>query len=368
MASEQDIREICEEIDDPTLGRDLVSTGILRGSRVEGDVVHVTLDLPYPALGEDPPFYAELHEALEELPGGRAVEIEASLAVPVFRGAPGRQDGVETWSEQGPLPGVKNVVAIASGKGGVGKSTVTTNLAVALAAGGARVGLMDADIYGPSGPLMMGLAGKPRVVDDKLIPLENYGVKLMSLGLLTGAEDAQVWRGSMVNSAVRQMLKDVAWGELDYLLVDMPPGTGDAQLTLVQQVPLTGVAIVSTPNAVALADVRKGVTMFRRVSVEILGVVENMSFFVCGECGTRHDIFSSGGAAQEAERQGAPFLGGIPLRSDVREAGDSGTPLVAAAPEGEVAEAFRAVARGVTRQVARVALTTEAAAPTRLQV
>jgi ATP-binding protein involved in chromosome partitioning len=227
---------------------------------------------------------------------------------------------------------------------------------------------MDADIYGPSGPLMMGLAGKPRVVDDKLVPLENHGVKLMSLGLLTGAEDAQVWRGSMVNSAVRQMLKDVAWGELDYLLVDMPPGTGDAQLTLVQQVPLTGAVVVSTPQAVALADVRKGVTMFRKVSVEILGVVENMSFFVCGECGTRHDIFASGGAAQEAERQGAPFLGCIPLRGDVREAGDAGTPLVAADPGSEVAEAFRAVAREVARQVARVALTTEAAAPTRLEV
>lgn len=355
MATKEHLLAILEEIEEPALAADLVAAGMVRDLRLEGGRVRLTLARPYPDLGAGDPLVAEVEEALGEAPGVTEVAVTPALEVPAYQGSPGKRPGVETWSEQHRLPGVRNVVAVASGKGGVGKSTVTANLAVTLARAGARVGLMDADIYGPSGPLMMGIAGKPKVVDDKMLPLDAHGVKLMSLGLLTGAEDAQIWRGPMVQSAIRQLLKDVDWGELDYLLVDMPPGTGDVQLSLVQQVPLTGAVVVSTPQAAALLDVRKGVTMFRKAEVEILGVVENMSFFRCGDCGARHEIFAHQGAAAEAERQGAVFLGELPLDARVRAGGDSGVPVAAGEPESDLAAAFRAVAAGMTREVARVA-------------
>jgi ATP-binding protein involved in chromosome partitioning len=243
------------------------------------------------------------------------------------------------------LDGVKRVVAVASGKGGVGKSTVAVNLAVALAMNGQKAGLLDADIYGPSVPRMLGLSGKPDIGDDKkMIPMERHGIKAMSIGLLIDAEAPAVWRGPMVHGALVQMLRDVAWGALDVLIVDMPPGTGDAQLTMAQQAPLSGAVIVSTPQDIALIDARKGVGMFRKVDVPILGVIENMSGFLCPHCGERSDIFGHGGARAEAERLGAPFLGEIPLDRAVREMSDAGTPIVTARPESPQAQIYRSIA------------------------
>lgn len=250
------------------------------------------------------------------------------------------------------LPGIKKVIAVASGKGGVGKSTVAVNLAVALAQGGLAVGLLDADIYGPSLPRMLGLTLHPEVRDGMMIPLEAWGVRCMSIGFLVEEEVAMVWRGPMVAGALNQMLSQVAWGELDVLVVDMPPGTGDAQLTLVQKASLAGAVIVSTPQDVALIDARRAVKMFEQVHVPVLGMVENMSYFCCPGCGQRSDIFGHGGAAAEAERMGVKFLGAVPLLLQIRETGDAGAPVCASAPESEAALALRAVAAQVAAVLA----------------
>jgi ATP-binding protein involved in chromosome partitioning len=245
----------------------------------------------------------------------------------------------------GGVPGVANIIAVASGKGGVGKSTVAVNLALALKEKGLRVGVLDADIYGPSMPRLLGLKGQPQqTVGDQLEPMQAYGLKVMSMGFLVDEETPMIWRGPMVMSALSQMLKDVAWGELDVLVVDMPPGTGDAQLTMAQQVPLAGAVIVSTPQDLALIDARKGLNMFRRVNVPVLGLVENMSTFVCPHCGQRSDIFGHGGAKAEAARLRVPFLGEVPLTLAVRESSDEGRPVVASDPSSPAAEAFRGVA------------------------
>jgi ATP-binding protein involved in chromosome partitioning len=242
------------------------------------------------------------------------------------------------------VPGVKKIIAVASGKGGVGKSTVAVNLAVALAQSGLKVGLLDADIYGPSVPRMLGASAQPVVQGGRILPLMAFGLKLMSIGFLVPEEKALVWRGPMVMSAINQMLGQVEWGELDMLVVDMPPGTGDAQLTLAQKAKPHGAVIVSTPQDISLLDARRGITMFNQVGVPVLGIVENMSFFCCPNCGHRSDIFGHGGARAEAERLGVPFLGEIPLQIAIRESGDVGMPITASAPQGEIAAAFRAVA------------------------
>ena len=246
------------------------------------------------------------------------------------------------------VPGVKHIIAVASGKGGVGKSTTSCNLALGLAALGLKVGILDADIYGPSQPKLFGLRGKPRVTPErKMEPLERYGVKVMSIGFLVDEETAMIWRGPMVMSALTQMLREVAWGDLDVLVVDMPPGTGDAQLTMAQQTPLAGAVIVSTPQDLALLDARRGVAMFRKVNVPVLGVVENMATFCCPNCGHVSPIFGHGGARAEAEKSGAPFLGEIPLHMDIRETSDEGRPVVATAPDGPHSQAYIAIARKV---------------------
>ncbi|GJD54254.1 iron-sulfur cluster carrier protein ApbC [Methylobacterium dankookense] len=247
---------------------------------------------------------------------------------------------------QGPqLPGVRHIVAVASGKGGVGKSTTACNLALALKAQGLKVGLLDADIYGPSVPKLFGLSGKPNVVDNKSMePMEGYGLKVMSIGFLIEPETAMIWRGPMVQSAITQMLRDVLWGELDVLIVDMPPGTGDAQLTMAQATPLSGAVIVSTPQDLALIDARRGVTMFKKVAVPILGVIENMATFICPNCGHASHIFGHGGARHEAERLGVPFLGEVPLNMTIRETSDSGRPVVATDPDGPQAQVYREIA------------------------
>nr|WP_316652764.1 Mrp/NBP35 family ATP-binding protein [uncultured Gellertiella sp.] len=251
------------------------------------------------------------------------------------------------------IPGIHAIIAVASGKGGVGKSTTAVNLALGLKANGLRVGILDADIYGPSMPRLMKISGRPTQLEGKIIkPMENYGIKVMSMGFLVDEDTAMIWRGPMVQSALMQMLKEVAWGELDVLVIDMPPGTGDAQLTIAQQVPLAGAVIVSTPQDLALIDARKAVTMFRKVEVPLLGVVENMSYFIAPDTGHRYDIFGHGGARAEAERIDVPFLGEIPLTMAIREYSDAGTPVVISEPDGPQAIAYRQIATSVWSQIA----------------
>ncbi|HZP08519.1 iron-sulfur cluster carrier protein ApbC [Methyloceanibacter sp.] len=254
----------------------------------------------------------------------------------------------------GGLPGVANIIAVASGKGGVGKSTTAVNLALGLKEHGLKVGLLDADIYGPSMPRLLGLKGQPQqVAENKLQPMEAYGLKVMSMGFLVDEETPMIWRGPMVMSALSQMLKDVAWGDLDVLVVDMPPGTGDAQLTMAQQVPLAGAVIVSTPQDLALIDARKGLAMFRKVNVPVLGIVENMSTFICPHCGGRSDIFGHGGARADAERLGVPFLGEVPLTLAIRETSDAGKPVVATDPASPAAHAYREIAARALAELGR---------------
>ncbi|GAA4252904.1 hypothetical protein GCM10022293_29410 [Azospirillum formosense] len=257
-------------------------------------------------------------------------------------------------AEQKPLvPGVRAIVAVASGKGGVGKSTTASNLALAMAANGLKVGLLDADIYGPSMPRMLGISGRPTSRDGKILePMENYGIKVMSMGFLVAEDTPMIWRGPMVMSALQQMLRDVNWGTLDVLVVDMPPGTGDAQLTMAQQVPLAGAVIVSTPQDIALLDARKGLNMFRRVDVPVLGIIENMSYFCCPNCGHRTDIFSHGGARKEASDLGMEFLGEVPLHLDIRETSDQGQPIVVSQPESEHAKVYRGIAKRLWEKIA----------------
>lgn len=265
-------------------------------------------------------------------------------------------------AEDAILPGVKHIIAVASGKGGVGKSTVSANVSVALAQTGAKVGLMDADIYGPNIPMMMGVPEPPEKEGDKIKPAEAHGVKVMSMGFFVPEETAIVWRGPMVHTAIQQFFRDVLWGELDYLLVDLPPGTGDAQLSLSQIVPLTGVVTVTTPQEVALYDVRKGLMMFKKVNVPLLGVIENMSFFVCGHCGERTEIFSFAGGERAAQKFDIPFLGRIPLDPVIREGGDAGMPIVASAPDSPLTLAFQGAAEALQARVRE--LTSEAAGAT----
>jgi len=250
------------------------------------------------------------------------------------------------------IPGVKHIIAVASGKGGVGKSTTSVNIALGLRALGLSVGVLDADIYGPSIPRLMGISGRPQQIDGKLIrPMDNHGLRTMSMGYLVDEGVAMIWRGPMIQSALLQMLREVAWGDLDVLVVDMPPGTGDAQLTMVQQVPLSGAVIVSTPQDLALIDARKAIAMFQKVEVPLLGLVENMSYFVCPACGTNHDIFGHGGARAEAEKLGAPFLGEVPLAMTIRENSDAGTPVTVSAPDGPHAQVYRTIAGKVWEQL-----------------
>ena len=344
--TESDVLKALGSVQDPELGRDLVSLGMIKDIQVRNSAVAFTLELTTPAC----PLKSELKKAAEEavraIPGVKDVQVNLSSKVPRGAGLPEKQQ----------IPGVSNIIAVASGKGGVGKSTVAVNLAVALAQTGAKVGLLDADIYGPSIPIMMGVHEQPTSDGKKLFPIERHGVKLMSIGFLVPQDAAVIWRGPMVMRAVEQLLYDVDWGELDYLVVDLPPGTGDAQLTLAQKVPVMGAVIVTTPQDVALVDAAKGVNMFQEVKVPILGIVENMSYFVCPHCEGRTDLFSHGGGSRVAEKLGVPFLGEIPLSADIRESGDLGTPIVEADPQSPQAEAFRRLAEKVASRVSVIDL------------
>ena len=333
------LRRTLATVQDPDLHKDLVALNMVRNLVIEDGVARFDLVLTTGACPVKQQLEDQCRAAALTVPGVTRADITVSAEVPKGQDV----------SEQ--MPGVRHIIGVGSGKGGVGKSTVAANLACALAMSGARVGLLDADIYGPSVPTMFGIHEQPQVQDKKLQPPTAHGVKLMSMGFLIDRDQPVVWRGPMLMGALRQFLTDVAWGELDYLLVDLPPGTGDIQLTLAQSVKLAGAVVVSTPQAVALADVRRSVAMFAKVNVPMFGIVENMSDFVCPKCGHVEPIFGHGGAEDEASILGMPFLGRIPLEPGVRVAGDVGTPVVISHPDSISAQAFRALAARVAQQV-----------------
>ena len=328
-------------VKDPDLHRDIVSLNFIKDLKVERGCASFTIQLTTPACPVRQEMERWAREAVLKVAGITEVRINMTSAVTGGAAAPGKQA----------IEGVKNIIAVGSGKGGVGKSTVTVNLAVALAQSGARVGLMDADIYGPNVPLMMGVSGRPYATNNRIQPLASHGVQVMSMGFLTTEDTPLIWRGPMLHSVVTQFVRQVEWGELDYLLVDLPPGTGDVQLTLTQTVALMGAVIVTTPQDVALQDARKAILMFRQVRVEILGIVENMSYFECPRCHERTDIFSRGGGASTAEKYGVPFLGEIPLDTVIRHAGDVGNPVVLSDPGSPAGLAFSRIANSMAAQV-----------------
>jgi ATP-binding protein involved in chromosome partitioning len=324
-------------VQEPELGRDIVTLNMVKGVAIEGSKVALTIELTTPACPLKDEIERNARAALAKI---GAADAEITWGAMVRRAAP----------SAGPqlLDNVKNIIAVASGKGGVGKSTVSANVAVALAQAGASVGLLDADITGPNIPLMMGLQGAPQAgPDNKILPLERYGVKVISIAFFVPEGQPIVWRGPLVGGAIQQFLRDVAWGELDYLVVDLPPGTSDAQLTLAQAVPISGSILVTTPQQVAIADVEKALAMFRRMSVPVIGVVENMSAFVCPHCGEATEIFGRGGAERFAQEHDIEFLGGIPLDVTVRQGGDAGIPAVAQRDPGPAAQALTALAKTV---------------------
>jgi ATP-binding protein involved in chromosome partitioning len=352
--TERHILDALGRIDDPDKGADIVSLGMVSGLIIRDGNVAFAIEVESERGPRLEPLRKAAEKAVETLPGVLSVTAVLTAQAPP-RGRPVSPPpsaaGVRT--ARGAVPGVGAIVAVASGKGGVGKSTVAANLALGLRANGLRVGVLDADIYGPSMPRMLGISGRPRSRDGKtLIPMENYGLKCMSMGFLVPEDTPMIWRGPMVMSALQQMLREVEWGELDIMIADMPPGTGDAQLTMAQQVPLAGAVIVSTPQDIALLDARKGLNMFTKVDVPVLGIVENMSYFLCPHCGGRSEIFSHGGARQEAERLGTEFLGEVPLDLKIRETSDGGTPITIADPDNPHAVVFRQMAARIWDKVA----------------
>ncbi|RMG91545.1 MAG: iron-sulfur cluster carrier protein ApbC [Zetaproteobacteria bacterium] len=340
MLTRSDVEQALRTIIDPDLGRDIVSLGFVKNVEIHEGRVRVTIELTTPACPVKDRFRQQASEAISSLDGVEHVDIVMTSRV---------QGDARI---QNSIPGIAHIVAVASGKGGVGKSTTAVNLAVAMAMTGARVGLLDADIYGPSIPRMMRLADmKPKVHDKTIEPLENYGVKTMSIGYMIREDQAMIWRGPMVSGAVMQLLNDVAWGELDYLFIDLPPGTGDIHLTLAQRVPMSGAIIVTTPQDIALLDARKAVTMFDKVHVPSLGIVENMSMFVCPHCGQASHIFAEGGAKRLSDEVGVPLLTQIPLDIDIRIHADEGTPITIARPDSKQAECYHHLAGEVARRL-----------------
>ncbi|HYZ23911.1 MAG TPA: Mrp/NBP35 family ATP-binding protein [Rhodopila sp.] len=343
------LRDALRAIKDPASGHDIVTAGVVEGLEVRGGLVQVSLLTDRAHAQAMEPVCKEVEAVLRRHPGvsNATAVLTAHKPAPAARAAR-PQAPAQGGGKGGPLlADVKAIVAVASGKGGVGKSTVAVNLAVSLAARGLKTGLLDADIYGPSLPRMLGMKRKPEVRNEKMMPLRAWGLTCMSIGFLVDEETPMIWRGPMVMGALEQMMGQVEWGTLDVLVVDMPPGTGDAQLTMAQRVALSGAVIVSTPQDIALLDARRGVRMFEKTRVPVLGLVENMSFFCCPNCGHRSDIFGHGGARKEAARLGAEFLGEIPLLLDIREASDAGTPIAASAPDSEAGKAYAALAERV---------------------
>ncbi len=328
-------------VQDPDLHKDIVSLEFVKDVKIAGGEVDFTIELTTPACPVRDLMKAEAEEKVAALPGVTAARANMTASVRT-RGGFGRQT----------IPGIRNILAVGAGKGGVGKSTTSVNLAVALQRTGARVGLIDADVYGPNIPQMLGVEGQPEVSDDKkMIPPEAHGIKVVSMGMLVPPDQAVIWRGPMLHGAIQQFMRDVVWGELDYLVVDLPPGTGDVSLSLAQSVPVAGAVVVTTPQGVSVSDVRKAVGMFRQLNIPVLGVVENMSYFICGHCDGRTDIFGTGGGQRMAEELKIPFLGEVPIDTRVRAGGDEGRPIVAAEPDAPAARAFEAVAGKVAAQI-----------------
>jgi ATP-binding protein involved in chromosome partitioning len=345
LPSEEDVLKALAGVRDPELGKDVVTLRMVEGVKVEGGRVTFTLNLTTPACPLRDQLEASVRAAVEGIEGVKEVEMKTASNVFATRDYKGAEM----------LQGVKNIIAVASGKGGVGKSTIAVNLAVALSASGAKVGILDADVYGPNIPLMMGVKSSPEVRDEKIIPPVAYGVKVASLGFFYNEETPVIWRGPLVAGAVRQLLTQVDWGELDYLICDLAPGTGDASLTLAQTVPLGGVIIVTTPQEAALSIAAKALAMFKRLNVPILGVVENMSYFLCPHCGEKTPIFSSGGGKKIAAERNVDFLGEIPLGVKVREQSDKGEPVVSALPDSPESLVYKELAFRVAGMVSIVA-------------
>jgi len=342
MISEDNIKNALRMVKYPGYSRDIVSFGLVKQVAINAGAVSVTLNLTSGSAEVARQLKLDSEQALKSLPDVKSVYVQVNQ--------PATPAGQTPWTQQAKVPGIARIVAIASGKGGVGKSTVSVNLACALKHLGTKVGLLDCDIYGPSVPLMMGINQKPTISDEeKMVPPSNYGVKLMSMGLLLEGDQAVIWRGPMIVKTIQQFFSSVEWGQLDFLLVDLPPGTGDAQLTLCQTVPLDGGVIVTTPQEASLGVVRKGISMFQKVNVPILGIVENMSYFTTNT-GERLEIFGHGGGRHEAARQNLPFLGEIPLYTEIREAGDKGLPVVVSDPEEPPGQAFISIAQSLQQK------------------
>ena len=340
--SESSIQEALRKLVDPNTGKDYVATRSARNIKVSGSDVSLDIELGYPGKTQHEPIRRQVTEGLK---GAGAANVAVKVSSKVVSHAV--QRGVKL------IPGIKNIIAVASGKGGVGKSTTAVNLALALAAEGSAVGMLDADIYGPSQPMMLGIAGRPESKDGKhLEPMMGHGLQAISIGFLIDIDTPMVWRGPMVTQALEQLLKDTRWRELDYLVVDLPPGTGDIQLTLAQKVPVTGAVIVTTPQDIALIDARKGLKMFEKVGIPILGVVENMSFHLCPQCGHQSHIFGAGGAERMCRDYGTELLGQLPLDEAIRSHADSGKPSVVSDPDGAVAEIYRRIARRCAVKIA----------------
>ncbi len=339
--TQEQVLSVLRSVQDPDLHKDIVTLGFVKDVKIAGGEVDFTIELTTPACPVRDQMKAEAEEKVAALPGVEVARAKMTADVRA-RGGFGRQA----------VPGIRNILAVGAGKGGVGKSTTAVNLAVALAGKGARVGLMDADVYGPNIPQMLGITDQPEVSEDKkMIPPSAHGVKVISMGMLVPPDQPIIWRGPMLHGAVQQFMREVLWGELDYLVVDLPPGTGDVALSMAQSVPMAGAVVVTTPQGVSVADVRKAVAMFRQLNIPVLGVIENMSHFVCGHCGEKTEIFGNGGGRRMAEEMQIPFLGEIPIDTRVRSGGDEGRPIVAAAPDAPAAQAFADVAGKVAAQV-----------------
>lgn len=348
MLTKESVLNALSKVNDPDLHKDLVTLGMVKEININGENVSVTVELTTPACPLKEKIEQDCVNAIKkENPSVGKISITMSAKV--------QHNKNQRMSEI--LPGVKNTIAVASGKGGVGKSTVSVNLAVALAMDGAKVGLIDADIYGPSIPMMLGINNKPKIFQDtataKMVPLENYGIKVMSIGFLIDEDAPVIWRGPMASGAIKQFMSDVHWDELDYLIFDLPPGTGDIQLTLVQTIPLSGAVVVTTPQDVSIIDVKKALKMFQRVNVPILGIVENMSYFIAPDTGKRYDIFGTGGGKKLAEELSIPLLGSIPISQETREGGDKGKPIVFDKPNSEQSKKFLEISRNMAAEISK---------------